>query len=186
MYEQSLTNLGFETIDVQQLHVWQDKWVGEGDWLEAVEDLKNEGKIRFFGVSINDHQLGNAVRLIEIEIGVVDTVQVIYKLFDQRPEDKLLPLCQERGVGVIVRVPFDEGALTGRTTSKTQFEEGNFRNEYFKGDRKREVYERVQSIAGDLGIEIDELPEIALRYVLSHPAVSTTVFPGALREERRA
>ncbi len=78
---------------------------------------------------------------------------------------------------MIVRVPFDEGALTGRTTSKTQFEEGNFRNEYFKGDRKREVYERAQSIAGDLGIEIDGLPEIALRYVLSHPAVST-VIPG--------
>ena len=112
-----------------------------------------------------------------IEIGVVDTVQVIYNLFDQSPEDKLLPLCQERGVGVIVRVPFDEGALTGRTTSKTQFEEGDFRNEYFKGDRKREVYERAQSIAGDLDIEIDGLPEITLRYVLRHPAVST-VIPG--------
>ena len=75
-----------------------------------------------------------------IEIGVVDTVQVIYNLFDQSPEDELLPLCHERGVGVIVRVPFDEGALTGRTTPKTQFEGGDFRNEYFKGDRKREVY----------------------------------------------
>ena len=112
-----------------------------------------------------------------IEIGVVDTVQVIYNLFDQSPEDELLPLCHERGVGVIVRVPFDEGALTGRTTPKTQLEEGDFRNEYFKGDRKREVYERAQSIAGDLGIEIDGLPEITLRYVLSHPAVST-VIPG--------
>ena len=173
--EQSLKNLGFETIDVQQFHVWQDEWVGEGDWLEAVEELKGEGKIRFFGVSINDHQPENAVGLIET--GVVDTVQVIYNVFDQSPEDELLPLCQERGVGVIVRVPFDEGALTGRITPETEFEEGDFRNEYFKEDRKREVYERVQSIADDLGAEEDGLPEIALRYVLSHPAVST-VIPG--------
>ena len=173
--EQSLKNLGFETIDVQQFHVWQDEWVGEGDWLEAVEELKGEGKIRFFGVSINDHQPENAVGLIET--GVVDTVQVIYNVFDQSPEDELLPLCQERGVGVIVRVPFDEGALTGRITPETEFEEGDFRNEYFKDDRKREVYERVQSIADDLGAEEDRLPEIALRYVLSHPAVST-VIPG--------
>ena len=173
--ETSLKNLGLETIDVQQLHVWQDEWVGEGDWIEAVEDLKKEGKIRFFGVSINDHEPENAVKLIET--GVVDTVQVIYNVFDQSPEDELLPVCLERGVGVIVRVPFDEGGLTGRVTPGTEFEEGDFRNEYFRGDRKREVYERVQRIAEDLGVEVDEVPGIALRYVLSHPAVST-VIPG--------
>ncbi|MDQ3912438.1 MAG: aldo/keto reductase [Actinomycetota bacterium] len=173
--ETSMKNLGLETIDVQQLHVWQDEWVGEGDWIEAVEDLKKEGKIRFFGVSINDHEPENAVKLIET--GVVDTVQVIYNVFDQSPEDELLPVCLERGVGVIVRVPFDEGGLTGRVTPGTEFEEGDFRNEYFRGDRKREVYERVQRIAEDLGVEVDEVPGIALRYVLSHPAVST-VIPG--------
>ncbi len=173
--ETSMKNLGLETIDVQQLHVWQDEWVGEGDWIEAVEDLKKEGKIRFFGVSINDHEPENAVKLIEA--GLVDTVQVIYNVFDQSPEDELLPVCLERGVGVIVRVPFDEGGLTGRVTPGTEFEEGDFRNEYFRGDRKREVYERVQRIAEDLGVEVDEVPGIALRYVLSHPAVST-VIPG--------
>lgn len=173
--ETSLKNLGLETIDVQQLHVWQDEWVGEGDWIDAVEDLKKEGKIRFFGVSINDHEPENAVKLIEA--GLVDTVQVIYNVFDQSPEDELLPMCLERGVGVIVRVPFDEGGLTGRITPDTEFEEGDFRNEYFRGDRKREVYERVQRIAEDLGVEVDEVPGIALRYVLSHPAVSA-VIPG--------
>ena len=173
--ETSLSNLSLEAIDVQQFHVWQDEWVGEGDWLEAVQELKSEGKIRFFGVSINDHQPENAVWLIET--GVVDTVQVIYNVFDQSPEDELLPLCQERGVGVIVRVPFDEGALTARITPETEFEEGDFRNEYFKDDRKREVYERAQSIARDLGVEEERLPEVALRYVLSHPAIST-VIPG--------
>ena len=173
--ERSLKNLGLETIDVQQLHVWQDEWVGEGDWIDAVEDLKKEGKIRFFGVSINDHEPENAVKVIEA--GLVDTVQVIYNVFDQSPEDELLPMCLERGVGVIVRVPFDEGGLTGRITPDTEFEEGDFRNEYFRGDRKREVYERVQRIAEDLGVEVDEVPGIALRYVLSHPAVSA-VIPG--------
>ena len=170
----SLKNLGLETIDVQQFHVWQDEWVGEGDWLEAVDDLKKEGKIRFFGVSTNDHEPQNVIRLIET--GVVDTVEVIYNVFDQSPEDKLLPLCQERGVGVIVRVPFDEGGLTGTITPDTEFEEGDFRNDYFRGERKREVYERVRRITRGLGVE-DKIPEIALRYILRHPAVST-VIPG--------
>jgi aryl-alcohol dehydrogenase-like predicted oxidoreductase len=173
--ETSLSNLSLEAIDVQQFHVWQDEWVGEGDWLEAVEELKSEGKIRFFGVSINDHQPANAVRLIET--GVVDTVQVIYNVFDQSPEDELLPACEEHDVGVIVRVPFDEGALTGRITPETAFDEGDFRNDYFRGDRKEQVYERVRAIVSELGVTEDEIAEVALRYVLSHPAVST-VIPG--------
>ena len=173
--EKSLENLGMDSVDVQQFHVWQDEWVGEGSWMEAVEELKKEGKIKAFGVSINDHQPENALKLIET--GIVDTVQVIYNVFEQSPEDELLPFCESNGVGVIVRVPFDEGALTGRITPDTEFEEGDFRNEYFRGDRKREVYERVQSIVSDLGISEDEMPEVALRYILSHPAVST-VIPG--------
>ena len=133
--EESLKNLGVDALDVQQFHVWQDEWLGGGDWQETVENLKSEGKIRHFGVSINDHQPANAVRLIET--GLVDTVQVIYNVFDQSPEDELLPACRERGVGVIVRVPFDEGALTGTITPETEFEEGDFRNHYFAGDRRR-------------------------------------------------
>ncbi|MGI9048814.1 MAG: aldo/keto reductase [Rubrobacteraceae bacterium] len=173
--EKSLENLGMDSVDVQQFHVWQDEWVGEGSWMEAVEELKKEGKIKAFGVSINDHQPENALKLIET--GVVDTVQVIYNVFEQSPEDELLPFCESHGVGVIVRVPFDEGALTGRITPDTEFEEGDFRNEYFRGDRKREVYERIQNIVSDLGISEDEMAEVALRYILSHPAVSA-VIPG--------
>ena len=173
--EQSLKNLGVEALDVQQFHVWQDEWMGEGDWQEAVEDLKREGKIRSFGVSINDHQPANAVRLIET--GLVDTVQVIHNVFDQSPEDELFPACQERGVGVIVRVPFDEGALTGNITPETEFDDGDFRNHYFRDDRKSEVQQRVRAIISELGASEDEIAEIALRYILSHPAVST-VIPG--------
>jgi aryl-alcohol dehydrogenase-like predicted oxidoreductase len=173
--ERSLQNLGLDTIDVQQFHVWSDEWVGQGDWLDGIERLKRDGKIRHFGVSINDHQPSNAIRLVES--GLVDTVQVIYNVFDQSPEDALFPAVEAADVGVIVRVPFDEGALTGSIRPETTFPEGDFRNSYFAGDRKREVWERVQAIAGDLGVDVDRLAEIALRYCLSHPATSV-VIPG--------
>ena len=180
--DESLRNLGLEAIDVQQFHVWSDEWVNQGDWLEAVDKLKRDGKIRFFGVSINDYQPENAIKLIET--GVVDTVQVIYNVFDQSPEDQLFSACQEHNVGVIVRVPLDEGGLTGRITPDTTFPEGDFRNNYFRGDRKQEVYDRVQKIAADLNISAGQMPETALRFILSHPAVST-VIPG-MRSIRHA
>lgn len=173
--EESLRNLGLDAIDVQQFHVWSDEWVGEGDWLEAVQKLKEQGKIRHFGISVNDHEPDNALKLVKT--GVVDTVQVIYNIFDQSPEDRLLPLCREQGVGVIVRVALDEGGLTGRIGPDTTFPDGDFRNRYFRGDRKRQVYERVSRIAADLGIGTEQMAETALRFVLSHPAVST-VIPG--------
>lgn len=173
--ERSLRHLGLETIDVQQFHVWSDEWVDQGDWLEGVQRLKEQGKIRHFGVSINDHQPANAIKLIET--GLVDSVQVIYNVFDQSPEDALLPACIKHNVGVIVRVALDEGGLTGRITPDTVFDEGDFRNHYFKGDRKREVYERVRNVAADVGIAEEDMAETALRFVLSHPAVST-VIPG--------
>ncbi len=173
--ERTLSNLGMDSLDVQQFHVWSDEWVGRGSWLEAIEALKDEGKIRFFGVSINDHQPSNAIKLIET--GVVDTVQVIYNVFDQSPEDELLAACERSDVGVIVRVPFDEGALTGRIGPDSEFPEGDFRNDYFRGDRLQQVDEHVEAILADLGIERDQLPEVALRYILSRPEVST-VIPG--------
>jgi aryl-alcohol dehydrogenase-like predicted oxidoreductase len=173
--EQSLRNLGLESVDVQQFHVWSDEWVNQGDWLEAVQKLKEQGKIKHFGVSINDYQPENAIKLIET--GAVDTVQVIYNIFEQSPEDKLFPECERHNVGVIVRVALDEGGLTGKITPDTTFDEGDFRSNYFRGDRKVQVYERVQRIALDLGINPEQMAETALRYVLSHTAVST-VIPG--------
>ena len=174
--ERTLTNLGLDVLDVQQFHVWNDEWVGRGSWLEGIQALKDEGKIRFFGVSINDLQPGNAVRLIET--GSVDTVQVIYNVFEQAPEDELLAACERNDVGVIARVPFDEGSLTGRLTADSTFPEGDFRNEYFSGERSLDkVDARVRAILDDLGISREELPEVALRYVLSRPEVST-VIPG--------
>jgi aryl-alcohol dehydrogenase-like predicted oxidoreductase len=173
--ERSLSNLGLETIDLLQLHVWHDEWVGTGDFLAAVDELRTAGKIRCFGISINDHQPANALRLIETD--VVDTVQVIYNVFDQSPEDELFPACRERGVGVIARVPLDEGGLTGRIGPDTEFGDDDFRAHYFRGDRRQQVADRVSAIVADLGIEPREIADVALRYILSHDAVST-VIPG--------
>ena len=173
--ERSLRNLGTDTIDLLQLHVWDDGWADQGDWLETLHALRDEGTIRFFGISINDHEPYNGLRLVRG--GVIDTVQVIYNAFDQSPEDELLPACAANDVGVIARVPFDEGGLTGSITPDTTFPEDDFRATYFKGDRKREVYERVRALCADLELPESEIAEVALRYVLSSPSVST-VIPG--------
>ncbi|MFD8867259.1 aldo/keto reductase [Streptomyces sp. NPDC059590] len=173
--ETSLRVSGLDHFDVLQFHVWSDEWVGRGDWLETVAELKREGKIRLFGVSINDHEPDNALALVAS--GAVDTVQVIYNIFDQAPADTLLPACEEHGVGVIVRVALDEGGLTGRITAGATFPEGDFRNRYFRDDRPAQVEQRVSAIVADLGIAPDEIAETALRFVLSSPAVST-VIPG--------
>jgi aryl-alcohol dehydrogenase-like predicted oxidoreductase len=171
----SLRASGLEMFDVLQFHVWSDEWLGRGDWLETITELKKEGKIRFFGVSLNDNQPDSALELVRS--GDVDTVQCIYNIFHQAPAEHLFPACAQHGVGVIVRVPLDEGALTGRITVNTTFPDGDFRNGYFRGDRKAQVEQHVDAIVADLGIERDQLPEVALRYVLSQDAVST-VIPG--------
>ena len=180
--EPSLRASGLDHFDVVQFHVWSDEWVGRGEWLETVEDLKHEGKIRLFGVSVKGHEAGNAVRLVRS--GAVDTVQVIYNIFDQAPAENLVPARVEHGVGVIVRVALDEGGLTGRITVGSAFPGGGFRNRYFRDDRPAQVERRVAAICADLGIGPDDMAETALRFVLSAPAVST-VIPG-MRSVRNA
>lgn len=176
--EQSLKNLGIEQIDLQQYHVWDDAWVGTDEWRRAIEDLTKAGKVRYFGVSISDHNPDSALEVVKT--GMIDTVQVIYNIFDQTPEKNLFPLCQERQIGVLARVPLDEGGLTGTITEQTRFEPGEFRESYFRGDRKRQVVEHVEALKKDLGERKATLPQIALQFCLSHPAVST-VIPGMRR-----
>jgi aryl-alcohol dehydrogenase-like predicted oxidoreductase len=173
--ERSLQNLGLETIDLQQLHVWNPEWIDRDEWMRAFEDIKLSGKAQAVGISINDHQPDSALGIIQT--GLIDTVQVIYNIFDQTPEKNLFPLAMERDIGVIARVPLDEGGLTGKIDAFTQFEPGDFRAGYFKGDRKKQVAERVAAIQHDLAIRDGALPEVALRFCLSHPAV-TSVIPG--------
>jgi aryl-alcohol dehydrogenase-like predicted oxidoreductase len=173
--ERSLKNLDVEQIDVQQLHVWSDEWAGADEIWSAAERLKRDGKIKSFGISVNDHQPGSV--MAAAQTGLIDTFQVIYNIFDQSPEQELLPYCMEHGIGVIVRVPFDEGGLTGTITADTTFPEFDWRNNYFRGERKREVFDRVEKIRSAMGTEAASITELALRFILSHPAVST-VIPG--------
>jgi aryl-alcohol dehydrogenase-like predicted oxidoreductase len=176
--EQSLKNLGLETIDLQQLHVWNPEWIQADDWRRAFEKLKRSGKVRAVGVSINDHRPETALELIRT--GLIDAVQVIYNIFDQSPERELFPLCRERNIAALARCPLDEGSLTGAITEATEFDPRDFRAYYFRGDRKRQVAERVAALQRDLAGVEGSLPEIALRFCLSHPAVST-VIPGMRR-----
>lgn len=173
--EQSLRNLKLECIDLQQLHVWRDEWLEDDSWLRALHRLKTEGKTRAIGISLNDHDPDSGLRAVAA--GVVDTVQVIYNIFDQSPAGRLLPACARHDVGVLARCPFDEGSLTGTITPETKFPAGDWRNDYFRGDRKVQVAAHVEPLRRDLGAEARTLPELALRFCLAHPAVST-VIPG--------
>jgi aryl-alcohol dehydrogenase-like predicted oxidoreductase len=173
--ETSLRNLGVETIDLQQFHVWLDDWTGQQAWIDAVARLKEQGKIRFAGISVNDHQPESVLKVARS--GLIDSFQVIYNIFDQTPEDELLPLSQALNIGVIARVPFDEGALTGAITADSFFPDGDWRGWYFRGDRKGEVQEHIDPLKATLGGEAKTLPELALRFCLQRREVST-VIPG--------
>jgi aryl-alcohol dehydrogenase-like predicted oxidoreductase len=177
--ETSLGHLGLDHVDLLQLHVWRDEYLDQGqEWQDALRALKQEGKARFVGISINDHDPRSALRAVAS--GLFDTVQVIYNIFDQSPEAELFPLCLEKDVGVLARVPFDEGGLTGAITADTTFPKGDWRNRYFAGERKAEVHARTQALEAIMGEEAGTLAELALRFCLSHPAVST-VIPGMRR-----
>lgn len=174
--DESLRNLHIDSIDLLQLHVWNPDWVARDEWRKAFATLKASGKVRAVGVSINDHQPDSGIGIIET--GLIDAVQVIYNIFDQTPEVKLFPACIKHNIGVIARVPFDEGSLTGRINEETVFPAGDFRNSYFRGDRKKQVARHVSAIVSDLGIAgVTALPDVAMRFCLSAPAVST-VIPG--------
>jgi len=172
--EKSLENLGVETIDLQQLHVWSDAWAGDPGWQRAVRDLKESGLISGFGISVNRWEPANVMRALET--GLVDAVQVVYNIFDQAPEDVLFPYCRQHGIAIIARVPFDEGSLTGTLTADSRWPEGDFRNSYFKPDVLAETVARVDRL-GPLVPDGMDLPELALRFILAHEAVSTTI-PG--------
>jgi aryl-alcohol dehydrogenase-like predicted oxidoreductase len=178
--EESLKNLGLDHIDVLQLHVWRDEYLDDtyAGWQEALRELLRSGTVRFVGISVNDHDPSSALRAVAS--GLFDTAQIIYNIFDQTPEEKFFPACQKHDVGVIARVPFDEGGLTGTITPDSTFPSGDFRSHYFEGDRKRQVWERAEALKKLLDGDAKTLPELALRFILSHDAVST-VIPGMRR-----
>ncbi|MDB4965950.1 MAG: aldo/keto reductase [Myxococcales bacterium] len=173
--EKSLKNLGLERIDLLQLHVWAEAWTHQDEWREALEKLRAQGKVRLTGVSINSHDPKSALGLVKERM--VDALQVFYNIFDQSPEDELFPACIEAGVGVLARVPFDESSLTGKLTEETTFPDGDFRAQYFGGKLLKETVRRVEALRPIVEGAAGSMARGALRYCLSHPAVST-VIPG--------
>jgi aryl-alcohol dehydrogenase-like predicted oxidoreductase len=163
---------GTETIDLLQFHVWDDTWAQEPEFRSTVERLKSEKIIRSFGLSLNRWQPANGIRALRT--GLVDVVQVIYNIFDQSPEDELFPVCQELNIGVIARVPLDEGSLGGKMTLGTRFPSTDWRAKYFGAENLGNTIPRVEKLRQLLPQGMT-LPEMALRFILSHPAVSTTI-----------
>ncbi len=164
--------LGVESIDLLQFHVWDDAWAEEREFRETIEKLKSSGIIRAFGLSLNRWQPENGLRALRT--GLVDTVQVIYNIFDQAPEDELFPLCRELNIGVIARVPLDEGSLGGKLTAQTTFPPGDWRATYFNAENLKATLGRVERLKAILPAGMT-LPEMALRFILSNPVVSTTI-----------
>jgi aryl-alcohol dehydrogenase-like predicted oxidoreductase len=164
--------LGTDSIDLLQFHVWDDSWAQDSEFRETVETLKRDGIIRFFGLSLNRWQPENGIAALHT--GLVDTVQVIYNIFDQAPEDKLFPVCRELNIGVIARVPLDEGSLGGKMTSETTFPPDDWRAKYFGSANLAKTVARVDELKKVLPLGMT-LPEMSLRFILSNPDVSTTI-----------
>ncbi len=177
MTEKSLANLGTDCLDLQQLHVWSDAWAEDEGWQRAAEQLKRQKLIAGFGISVNRWQPANVVKALGT--GLVDSVQVVYNIFDQNPEDELFPLCRTLDVAVIARVPLDEGSLTGTLTRDSTWPEGDWRNVYFTPANLSDTLERVDRL-GVLVPSGMDLPELALRFILANPDVGT-VIPGMRR-----
>jgi aryl-alcohol dehydrogenase-like predicted oxidoreductase len=172
--EASLKNIGVSSLDLQQFHVWNDEWATDERWQRAVCSLKDEGLVKAFGISVNRFQPRNVLHALET--GLIDSVQVVYNVLDQNPEDELFPACQEKNIAIIARVPFDEGSLTGNLTPGSRWPDGDFRNAYFTPENLAATLPRVDALKQVLPQGLT-LPELALRHILQHPAVST-VIPG--------
>src|SRR3990170_5572319 len=172
--EMSLKNLGVDSIDLQQFHVWEDNWAQLDEWKEATTKLTQQGKVKAWGVSVNRWEPDNCLKTLKT--GLIDAVQVIYNVFDQSPEDNLLPLCRERNIGVIARVPFDEGTLTGTFTKETNFPGNDWRATYFVKENLLSSVERADALKPLLPQGMT-MAEMAIRFILSNPDISTTI-PG--------
>jgi aryl-alcohol dehydrogenase-like predicted oxidoreductase len=176
--EKSLKNLGSDYIDIQQLHAWTDAYTERDEWREAFLKLKEQGKIRAFGISANDWEPYNPVNLVRR--GRIESVQVIYNIFEQRPAEQLLPAAIASGVGIIVRVPFEEGLLSGALYPGMSFDQGDWRADWATPERLEEAGRRVEALKAFLDDNTPTLASLALKFILGHPAVST-VIPGMRR-----
>ena len=177
----SLKNAGLEQLDLMQFHTWNDEWMRDDRWFYKLDDLRSQKLINAMGISINRWEPWNGIRAVRS--GQIDSVQVIYNIFDQNPEDELFPACREMNVAVIARVPFDEGTLTGTLTKDSKWPEGDWRNTYFVPENLIPAVEKADEIKKLLNEWNRErstritMPELALRFILNNQDVST-IIPG--------
>ena len=172
--EKSRANLGVEAIDLLQFHVWEDAWAHDSRWQSTIEDLKREGLIRAVGISVNRWEPENGLEAIRT--GLIDSVQVIYNIFDQAPEDQLFPLCRDLGVAAIARVPFDEGTLTGNLTLDSTWPAEDWRSTYYVPENLKSSVEHADRLRPEIP-EGMTMPGLALRWILQNEDVAT-VIPG--------
>jgi aryl-alcohol dehydrogenase-like predicted oxidoreductase len=172
--ESSLRNAGLASFDLMQFHTWEDAWLADTRWVAAMTDLKSQGLFQAIGISLNRWEPWNGIRTVES--GLIDAVQVIYNIFDQNPQDELFPACRQHHVGVIARVPFDEGTLTGTLTKDSRWPEGDWRNTYFVPENLAASVDRAEKLRPLVPPGMT-MPEMALRFILAEPTVST-VIPG--------
>lgn len=170
--EKSLKSAGLASFDLMQFHTWEDSWLEDDRWVGKMNDLKSQGLFHAIGISLNRWEPWNGVKAVKS--GLIDTVQVIYNIFDQNPKDELFPACREHNVGVIARVPFDEGTLTGTLTKESQWAEGDWRNTYFVPENLNSSVEHADALK-PLVPEGMTMPEMALRFILNEPTVTTII-----------
>src|SRR4026209_41492 len=175
----SLENSGLEQFDLMQFHTWNDDWMRDDRWFYRLNDMRSQKLINAIGISINRWEPWNGVRAVRS--GQIDAVQVIYNIFDQNPEDELFPACRELDVAVIARVPFDEGTLTGTLTKNSLWPAGDWRNTYFVPENLIPAVEKADEMKKLLDGWNREhetritMPELALRFILNNPDVSTII-----------
>jgi aryl-alcohol dehydrogenase-like predicted oxidoreductase len=170
----SLDNLGAESIDLIQFHTWSDAWLKDDRWAGKIEELRRQGLFQAVGISLNRWEPWNGVRAVKS--GLVDTVQVMYNIFDQNPEDELFPACAALGVAVIARCPLDQGSLTGGLTLESKWPEGDWRNQHFNPQTLMESVAHADALKPLVPTGMS-LSQMALRFILNNPTVST-VIPG--------
>jgi len=168
----SLENLGLEWIDLIQFHTWSDAWMEDARWTKKIEELRGQGLFRGVGISLNRWEPWNGVRAVQS--GLIDSVQVMYNIFDQNPQDELFPACAARDVGVIARCPLDQGSLTGTLTMESKWPEGDWRNTRFRADTLADSVAHADALK-PLVPSGGTLPEMALRFILNNPIVSTVI-----------
>ncbi|MDD5162999.1 MAG: aldo/keto reductase [Candidatus ainarchaeum sp.] len=178
--DDSLNSLGVDSIDLVQFHVWQDSFAKEEGWKKTMQKISREGKVKHWGISINDYEPSSCIQTLDT--GLISTIQFIFNIFHQKPIEELFPYTRKNKIGLIARVPLDEGGLSGKVTENTVFQEGDFRKKYFANERLKELVKRTDALKKLLGNEAKSLPELALRYVLSFKEVSTAI-PGMRKTE---